>query len=167
MNNRAALIAVAIIIVLIIGAFILNVRGIRQKPAPRPTPTVKEETAPTELPTETPAEKMEKKEGTAMEKKEDKMTKEEVRTFTLDATNFKFSVNEIKVKKGEKVKIVLNIKEGMHDWVLDELNAKTKRGNSGETVETEFTADKTGSFEYYCSVGNHRAMGMVGKLIVE
>ena len=31
----------------------------------------------------------------------------------------------------------------------------------------EFTVDKTGTFEYYCSVGQHRANGMVGNLIVE
>jgi len=31
----------------------------------------------------------------------------------------------------------------------------------------EFTADTPGEFEYYCSVGQHRANGQVGKLIVE
>ena len=30
-----------------------------------------------------------------------------------------------------------------------------------------FIADQEGSFEYYCSVGNHREEGMVGTLIVE
>lgn len=30
-----------------------------------------------------------------------------------------------------------------------------------------FVADETGTFEYYCSVGNHRGQGMIGKLIVE
>jgi plastocyanin len=28
-------------------------------------------------------------------------------------------------------------------------------------------ADKNGSYEYYCSVGNHRASGMVGVITVE
>jgi plastocyanin len=28
-------------------------------------------------------------------------------------------------------------------------------------------ADKKGTFEYYCSVGQHRALGMKGKLVVE
>ena len=36
----------------------------------------------------------------------------------------------------------------------------------GEEQTITFVADKTGGFEFYCSVGNHRAMGMVGTLIV-
>ena len=39
--------------------------------------------------------------------------------------------------------------------------------NGGETDSIEFVADKVGTFEYYCSVGQHRSMGMVGKLTVE
>jgi nitrite reductase (NO-forming) len=39
--------------------------------------------------------------------------------------------------------------------------------NGGETTSVEFVADKTGTFEYYCSVGAHRAMGMTGSLVVE
>ena len=34
-------------------------------------------------------------------------------------------------------------------------------------LTAEFTADKVGSFEYYCSVGSHRSMGMKGVLKVE
>jgi len=30
-----------------------------------------------------------------------------------------------------------------------------------------FVADKAGEYEFYCSVGQHRANGMVGKLIVK
>ncbi len=37
---------------------------------------------------------------------------------------------------------------------------------SGKTF-VEFTADKKGTFEYYCSVGEHRVNGMKGKFIVE
>lgn len=44
---------------------------------------------------------------------------------------------------------------------------KTKVINGGETDTVEFTPDKAGSFEYYCSVGKHRAMGMKGTVTVE
>ncbi len=91
----------------------------------------------------------------------------DVQTFTLDGANFKFSETEIRVKKGTKVKIVLNVKDMMHDWVVDEFNARTEQVAVGKTTSVEFVADKAGTFEYYCSVGNHRAKGMVGKLIVE
>jgi nitrite reductase (NO-forming) len=71
------------------------------------------------------------------------------------------------VKKGDTVKIVLTNANGMHDWIVDEFNAKTKvlQGTASDTIQ--FVASKTGTFEYYCGVGNHRQMGMVGKLIVE
>ncbi|MDO8495130.1 MAG: cupredoxin domain-containing protein [bacterium] len=91
----------------------------------------------------------------------------QVKTFNVTAKSFSFSLTEIKVKKGDKVKIVLKNEQGFHDWVLDEFKAKTKQLSVGQTEEIEFTASKTGTFEFYCSVGTHRQMGMVGKLIVE
>lgn len=90
-----------------------------------------------------------------------------VKAINIVGNNFSFDVSEIRVKKGEKIKIVFNNKEGFHDWVIDEFNVRTSKLQSGQTAEVEFVADKTGSFEYYCSVGSHRAMGMKGKLIVE
>jgi plastocyanin len=97
----------------------------------------------------------------------DGMMKGETKSFTVEAANFGYSVKEIKVKKGDTVKIKFVNKEGFHDWVLDEFNAKTPQIMGGKTADIEFVATKTGTFEYYCSVGQHRAMGMVGKLIVE
>lgn len=90
-----------------------------------------------------------------------------VKTFTIVGKSFSFSPAEIKVKKGDTVKIIFQNSGGTHDWVIDEFNARTPQIKSGETATVEFVADKVGQFEYYCSVGNHRAMGMKGKLIVE
>jgi cytochrome c oxidase subunit 2 len=90
-----------------------------------------------------------------------------VKTFNITGQPFSFSLKEIRVKRGDRVKIVFNNQTGLHDWVIDEFNAKTPQIQAGQMAEVEFVADKTGTFEYYCSVGNHRAMGMVGKLIVE
>jgi plastocyanin len=90
-----------------------------------------------------------------------------VKTFNLTAKNFSFSPSEIRVKKGDTVKVVMNSVNGFHDFVVDAFNAKTDRVSDGQTAEVQFVADKTGTFDFYCSVGNHRAMGMVGKLIVE
>jgi len=88
-------------------------------------------------------------------------------TVNIEGGNFTFSPTEIKVKKGDTVKIVFLNKEGFHDWVLDEFNAKTPQIAVGKTAEVEFVADKSGTFEYYCSVGEHRQMGMKGNLVVE
>ncbi len=96
------------------------------------------------------------------------MEKSAAKEFTLDATEFAFSLAEIKIKKGDTVKITLTNSGKMpHDWVVDEFNIRTKQIKNGETDTITFVADKTGTFEYYCSVGKHRANGMAGKLMVE
>ena len=50
---------------------------------------------------------------------------------------------------------------------LIEFNAATEKVAAGVSSSVEFVADKKGTFEYYCSVGQHRANGMKGKLIVK
>jgi plastocyanin len=75
--------------------------------------------------------------------------------------------NVLLTKKGDTVNIVFTSKEGFHDWVVDDFDVQTKQIFKGQTSEVSFVADKAGTFEYYCSVGNHRAQGMVGTLIVE
>ncbi|MFA6106175.1 MAG: cupredoxin domain-containing protein [Patescibacteria group bacterium] len=94
---------------------------------------------------------------------------DDVRTkvFNVEGKPFSFTPNEIRVKKGDRVRIVFSNVEGFHDWKIDEFNAATKKINAGETDTIEFIAGKTGTFEFYCSVGTHRQMGMKGNLIVE
>ena len=88
--------------------------------------------------------------------------------ITIDSFGFGYSLDEIKVKEGDLVKLTLTNSDGFHDFVVDELEgAKTKKINTGETDTIEFVASKKGTFEYYCSVGQHRANGMVGNIIVE
>ncbi len=87
--------------------------------------------------------------------------------FTMTGKNFEFSTKEMKVKKGDKVTVNFESSSGFHDWVVDEFKAATKQVNPGTKTSITFVADKTGTFEYYCSVGKHRQSGMVGKLIVE
>ena len=90
-----------------------------------------------------------------------------IKTFNISGENFKFSQDEIRVKQGDTVRINFSSSTGFHDWVVDEFNASTDQVNPGTPTEVQFVADKAGTFEYYCSVGNHRQMGMVGRLIVE
>lgn len=92
---------------------------------------------------------------------------EQKKTFNLNAFNFGYSENEIRVKKGDKVRIELTSTDGFHDLVIDEFDVATDKINTGEKTFVEFTVNKVGTFEYYCSVGKHRELGMVGNLIVE
>jgi len=90
-----------------------------------------------------------------------------VREFTMDSFLFGYSMEEIKVTQGDTVTINLTSSEGLHDWVVDEFEAATEKISAGGNTSVTFVADKAGTFEFYCSVGSHRAQGMVGKLIVE
>lgn len=89
------------------------------------------------------------------------------RAFVVSGENFSFDVKEIKVKQGDTVKIVFKNLEGFHDLRIDEFNVFTKQIGANQEDTISFVVDRTGVFEYYCSVGQHRAMGMVGKLVVE
>lgn len=91
----------------------------------------------------------------------------DIKIFEVDGVDYEFSIKEIKVNVGDAVKIVFTSKEGFHNWVVDEFNATTRDLRAGETDTIEFKADEAGVFEYYCSIGSHRALGMVGTLIVE
>lgn len=89
--------------------------------------------------------------------------------INMEAGNFYYSVKEIKVKEGQKIKVTVTAKDMTHDFNIDELGVKSGAIKDGDTGTIEFVASKKGSFEYYCSIGNgyHRKMGQVGKIIVE
>lgn len=91
----------------------------------------------------------------------------EVREFVVEGGMFYFAPEMMEVNKGDTVRIVFKNAEGKHDWVIDEFNARTAILDAGEEETIEFVADQTGSFEYYCSVGSHRAQGMKGTLTVK
>ena len=85
--------------------------------------------------------------------------------------HFKFTPSEIRVKKGEKVKIIatnLDTKlDVSHGFALQEYGINLIAG-AGETVEAEFVADKTGMFTSFCSMFcGPLHLEMTGVLIVE
>jgi plastocyanin len=88
-------------------------------------------------------------------------------TVNVTGGEFYFQPSTITVKKGQTVTIHFTNVSGSHNWVIDAFNARTPVIGAGKTADVTFIASKTGSFEYYCSVGNHRAMGMKGTLIVQ
>lgn len=90
-----------------------------------------------------------------------------VKTIEVEAGAFYYKPNVITVKKGDKIKIVMKSVDMMHDFNIDELDVKLEIIKSGNTGTVEFVADKVGTYEYYCSVGEHRAKGQVGKIIVQ
>ncbi len=91
----------------------------------------------------------------------------DAKEIVIQASNYSFSPATVTLKKGEKTRIVLKNTGGMHDFKVDELNISTAIISDGQEDFVEFTPDKAGTFEFYCSVANHRAMGMKGSLIVQ
>lgn len=77
----------------------------------------------------------------------------EVLTIAVTGNNFRFNPETIKVKLGQTVKIVLTSTDMPHDFDLDELQVNGPVTQPGATSTVTFTADKSGQFEYYCSVG--------------
>ena len=77
-----------------------------------------------------------------------------------------FSLREITVNKGDRVRIKITVTSGAHDFKIDELNvfADTKEINKEYVIE--FTVDKAGEFVYYCAKPKHRELGQWGTLKV-
>ncbi|PIZ66160.1 hypothetical protein COY14_00845 [Candidatus Roizmanbacteria bacterium CG_4_10_14_0_2_um_filter_36_9] len=92
---------------------------------------------------------------------------EGVTTIEVNAGSFYYEPTVMKAKKGDKIRLVFYSIDMMHDFNIDELGVKVPVTKAGVTSTIEFTADTVGTFEYYCSVGNHRAQGQVGTLIIE
>ncbi len=90
-----------------------------------------------------------------------------IKEFTVVGTSFSFSPSVIAVNKGDVVKITFKDNEGFHDLRIDGYDVGTQRIQTGGESSIQFTADKTGTFEYYCSVGKHRENGMRGTFTVK
>lgn len=85
-------------------------------------------------------------------------------------SDYKFDKSEIRVKAGSTVTLRFKNTGGTHDFVIDELNVKSRMLSKDEMQEVNVTipTDAAGkTYEFYCSVPGHRKMGMVGKFIIE
>ncbi len=161
MNKVAIIIAVAVVA---LGAVaVITQRPKQSVQQPSPTPAIERE-----MKTVTPDGDAD--DGVQLETQDQTMTSEltnEVKVIAVEGGSFYYKPNEIRVKKGQKIRIEFSAADMMHDFNIDELNVSVPITKEGETSTVEFTATTVGTFEYYCSVGQHRAMGQIGKLIVE
>ncbi len=92
-------------------------------------------------------------------------------SFDIDMSSFQFDPNIISASPGDTVTVNVTSVNGTHDFVIDELNVATEIVSTGDSSTVTFTIPENTavgtSYEFYCSVGNHRAQGMVGTLVVE
>jgi len=161
--NPMVIVGVVILVLIVAGGIYLGTKKnssqqqIAQQAA---TPTVASAVTPSGLPSTSPA-------ATGTATTTPSVAGVAIQSITVNGGNYYFKPNKITVKKGDAVKITFVNDGGFHDFVLDGYNVKTDIIGSGKTQTVSFTADKAGAFAYYCSVGNHRAMGMQGTLVVQ
>ena len=91
----------------------------------------------------------------------------EVHEIQMTAKKYEFNPNVITVKKGERVKLIITALDRDHGFKLEAFGIDQKL-KKGDATTIEFTADKTGTFEFkcseFCGLGHGK---MKGKLVVE
>jgi cytochrome c oxidase subunit II len=71
-------------------------------------------------------------------------------TITITAQRFYFSPNEITVKKGEEVTLVIQSQDVKHGLVIEDLGVRTEV-KKGESSEVKFTPEAVGTFGGKCA----------------
>jgi len=86
----------------------------------------------------------------------------------LTGSNYAYSESEIYVSVWDTITVNFESTQGTHDFVIVELGVQSEIVTAADGVTSvTFTVDEAGSYEYFCSVGNHRDQWMFGSLIVE
>jgi plastocyanin len=99
---------------------------------------------------------------------EETVVEDETREIMVEGDEFSFSPSTITVSEGERIALTFkNVGTFPHNFVIDELGVETETIDPDEEDTVEFTADTSGTFAFYCSVGNHRQQGMEGEVDVE
>src|SRR3990167_5018611 len=105
-------IAIIVAVALLIGAIVFVFRSNQPTQQQQSVPVT---TVPTIPPTVTPS------------------STESARVITVTGTTCSFTPAEIRIKKGETVKIAFTNAKGTHDFVIDELNVRIPVIKAGET----------------------------------
>lgn len=91
----------------------------------------------------------------------------EVKSFTMTAKKWEFSPSTITVKQGDKVKLSITSQDVTHGFQIAEYNVKVLL-EPDKTSVAEFTADKKGSFKFFCyNFCGEGHTGMNGTLVVQ
>jgi plastocyanin len=94
---------------------------------------------------------------------------EGAQSVDITATDFKFDPAEPKVDKtGPYTFNLRNDGEAPHALEVEGPGGEVKTGEvqPGETAAVEVDLSEPGEYTMYCPVGNHRQMGMEGKVVV-
>src|SRR6266508_2339160 len=86
---------------------------------------------------------------------------------TITASEFKFSPSSIQVPLGQKVAFTLDNKGVVeHDITVPSLGEGHIHANAGQVATGELTFDKSGVYDFICSIPGHKEAGTKGTLTV-
>jgi len=106
--------------------------------------------------------------GAVIEKGSTGSSEEQGRVIALDAYNWGFTPTEIKVKQGEVITLKIKSSSGVHGVGSRELGFSSGMIAEGEEKSVTFTADKKGTFGFYCNVYCGDGHGeMKGKIVID
>lgn len=90
------------------------------------------------------------------------------REIVVSGGEYSFSPASISLTQGETVKVTFKNTGGLpHNFVITELGISTKTISGGQEDSVTFTVEKTGTYGFFCSVGNHRQLGMEGEVSIK
>ncbi|HIH31754.1 TPA: hypothetical protein HA235_03540 [Candidatus Woesearchaeota archaeon] len=90
-----------------------------------------------------------------------------IKTINIVGYNFGFDVTGPQINKGDNVKIIFSVTSGTHGLAIPGLNVDTAPISPGQEKVLEFTADKSGTYDFYCNTycgSGHREM--TGTLVI-
>ena len=82
----------------------------------------------------------------------------------ISASKYEFKPRELKLKAGQPILVVLTSTGGTHSFHVDALNVHSAEAGDDKPINLEFTADRPGTYEFYCAHGDHKEKGMTGRL---
>lgn len=146
MSRNLILAAVFVTILLGAGIWWFQSQRVQITPAPSPArPKISESVSPSPSP----------KEGKVLQ-------------IEVEGYEYYFSPSKLSLKAGEKVKITFRNNGVLpHNLTITDLGIASKTIGPKQMTSLEFTAQKSGSFSMFCSVGNHRALGMEGDVRID
>src|SRR5438552_4355742 len=84
----------------------------------------------------------------------------------ISASEFRFSPNSLQVAVGQRVTLTLqNTGVVEHDVTIPSTGFSLL-ARAGQTATGDFTFDKPGVFDFFCSIPGHKDAGMKGSLMV-
>lgn len=144
---KKLVLVIAVFLIATGGFFLLNKTGKKEVSTPG-SPETKQES------------------GSAMQTSENQQV--QIKEIVVSGNEFSFIPEKINLKKDETVRFVFkNTGRSTHDLLIKELGIGSKLIGAGKTDSFEFTASKTGTFSFYCSVPGHAEAGMKGELVVK